>query len=207
VKFYSLGETSQPEFYLPYGQPYRNRATSAHATLVVRTDKAPSAAIPALRDHLRDVGQGLSVLNLRLMSGLLADATAPQEFRSLLIGTFAALGVLLAVLGVYGLVSYTTARRTREFAIRAAFGAQRRDVLLLIARQGTALALAGIMIGLVGAFWLNRAISGLLFGVSPTDPKTLAFSAALLFCSSLAACLIPARRAAKVDPKLALRYE
>ena len=207
VKFQWLGEPSQAEFYLPYGQPYRNHATPPHATLVVRTVEAPIATIPTLRQRLRKAGHGLSVLDLRLMSDLIAKTTAPQRFRSLVIGSFAGLGLLLAVLGVYGLVSYTTVRRTHEFAIRAAFGARRSDILLQILGQGTALVVVGILIGLIGAFWLNRIIAGLLFGLSPTDPKMLAFSAGLLFCTSAVACLLPARRAAKVDPMVALRYE
>jgi putative ABC transport system permease protein len=207
VKFQSLGELPQAEFYLPYGQPYRDQAAPPHATLVVRTGQPPAAIIPTVRDRVRDAGQGLLVLDSRSMSDLIAEASAPQGFRSLIIGCFAALGILLAVLGVYALVSYTTAHRTHEFAIRAAFGARQSHILLLVLWQGTGLVLAGILVGLIGALWLTRAISGLLFGISPTDPKTLAFSAGLLFFTSVAACLLPARRAAKVDPMVALRYE
>ena len=141
------------------------------------------------------------------MEQAVADATAQPLFYLLLLGTFAAVALILAAVGIYGVVSYSVSRRTHEIGIRIALGAKRSDVLKLVTGQGMILALVGTAVGAAGALPLARLISSLLYGVRPTDPVTFIVVAGVLAAVALLACYIPARRAAKVDPIVALRNE
>jgi putative ABC transport system permease protein len=141
------------------------------------------------------------------MDQLLADSLSRSRFTMLLLGIFAAVALLLAAVGIYGLIAYSVTQRAQELGIRIALGAERHDVLRLVLAQGTRLTLLGVAIGVLAAIAFSRLLSTLLFGVSATDPLTFAGVAALLAVVALAACFIPARRATKVDPMVALRYE
>jgi putative ABC transport system permease protein len=141
------------------------------------------------------------------MDQVLYTATARPRFLTFLLGLFAGIAVLLAAIGIYGIMSYTVAQGTREIGIRVALGAQRRDLFQMVVGRGLKLTLIGIILGVAGAFGLTRLMSNLLFGVSATDPLTFVGVAALLLIVALLASYIPARRATKVDPLVALRYE
>lgn len=149
----------------------------------------------------------IPVSDVQSMDDLMSVSVAQQWFNLLLLGIFAALALILASVGIYGLMAYGVSQRTHEIGVRMALGAQRRDVLRLVVGEGAKLALAGIVIGVLGALGLTRLMIGLLFEVKPTDPATFAAVAILLSVVALGACYIPARRAMKVDPMVALRYE
>jgi putative ABC transport system permease protein len=141
------------------------------------------------------------------MTALLSESVAQPRFNALMIGLFAALAFILAAIGIYGVINYDVTQRTGEIGVRMALGAQSRDVVRLILRQGILLTLGGLGAGIAGAFALTRLLSGLLFEVKPSDPLTYVLVSVLLAVVAIAACLIPARRATKVDPLVALRYE
>jgi putative ABC transport system permease protein len=141
------------------------------------------------------------------MEQFLADSLSRARFTMLLLGIFAGVALLLAAVGIYGLIAYSVTQRTQELGIRIALGAQRRDVLRLVLRHGTRLTLLGLALGIAAALGITRLLASLLFGISATDPLTFAGVAALLAFVALLACFIPARRATRVDPIVALRYE
>jgi len=141
------------------------------------------------------------------MDGIIADSLAERRFSMILLGIFAALALIMSSVGIYGVVSHLASQRTHEIGIRMALGAERRNVLRMVLAEGAKMALLGVAIGLVAAFALTRLIANMLFGISAHDPVTFAGVAGLLTLVALAACYVPARRAMKVDPLVALRYE
>ena len=202
VKQAKLDAPRTMQVYVPHSQ---NR--TGVMVLAVRTDRDALNYASSVRQQVSALDRDLAVSNVASMEEVLSDSVAARRFSTALLGSFAALGLLLAAVGVYGILSYSVAQRTREIGIRMALGAARTDVLSLVAGQGLRLALVGIAVGMVAAFALTRLMASLLFEVSSTDPVTFAAVTLLLFSVALLACYIPARRATKVDPMVALRYE
>jgi ABC-type antimicrobial peptide transport system permease subunit len=175
--------------------------------LAVRTAGDPHSVVSAVRAAVRDLDPSLPVSQVRTMTETLDAARSRPRFLATLLGLFSATALLLAAVGLYGVISYSVARRTTEFGIRMAMGAEAGDVVRLVAAQGLKLAAVGVVAGAAGALALTRLIRGLLFGVSSFDPLTFLAMAGLLAAVTAIACVIPAMRATKVDPLVALRYE
>ena len=197
------------EMHVPYWQasPHPPYPLFAPRDLVIRTTASPTSLVPAVRQAVRDVDPYQPLSSIRTMDEVLDRVTAQRRMGMILLTAFAALALLLAALGIYGVLSFFVVQHTREIGIRMALGAQRGNVLRLVVRQGMLLALVGITVGLTGAFALTRVMASLLYGVSATDPVTFVGVPLLLAGVALVACYVPARRAAKVDPMVALRYE
>ena len=176
-------------------------------TYFVRTAADPLTLLPAVKEKIREVNREQAFSSVATIDQLIARSLSQRRFNLLLLASFAVLALILAGVGLYGLISFMTAQRTCEVGIRMAFGAGRRDVLRLIVGQGMALTLAGVVIGLLASLVFTRLMQSLLFGVSATDPVTFVVIALILSAVPLLACYIPARRATKVDPMVALRYE
>ena len=179
----------------------------SYMTLIVRTDGDPVALAPAIRETVRRMDKDLPVVDLASMDKLLSVSLARARFSTVVLGGFAGIALLLAVIGTYGVLSYGVTERTHEIGIRVALGAKQADVLGMVLRQGLVLAASGVAIGMLAAFGVTRLMTSLLFGTSATDPVTYAGVVCLLAVVALAACYIPARRASRVDPMVALRYE
>ncbi|MGE0129985.1 MAG: ABC transporter permease [Blastocatellales bacterium] len=198
----SLNKTAEPAIYFSHRQfAYRSM------NVVVRTTAEPMSLANAARNEVWAVDRNLPVSNIKTMEQRLGDSIARPRFSALLLGLFAALALILAAVGIYGVISYAVEQRTHEIGVRMAMGARATDILTLVVGQGLALSLAGVGVGIAGALGLTRLISGLLYGVTATDPLTFVGMPALLVAVALLACWIPARRATKVDPMIALRYE
>jgi len=202
VKHFGLNQDARVSMFFPDRQQPGRRMF-----IVARTAADPMTLTSALKGAVAAMDKNLAVSNISAMDEIAAQSIGQQRFTLLLLGVFSALAVLLAVAGIYGVMSYVVAQRTHDIGVRMALGAQTRDVLKMVVVQGMALVLSGVGIGLVAALALTRFIRGLLFGVSAADPMTLASVAALLALVALAACYVPARRASKVDPMIALRCE
>jgi putative ABC transport system permease protein len=197
--------------YAPYG-PHAIRGSGADAppaqmTLVIEIAGEQVQIASELKNTVASVNHDVPVSQISPLKSWVAEAMAEPRSTSALFAVFAALALLLGAVGIYGVISYSVAQRTREIGIRMALGARRQEVLLLVVGQGAKLALAGVGIGIVGGLMLTRLMSGLLYGVHATDPVTYGEVAILLMLVALAACFIPARRAMRVDPMVALRYE
>jgi putative ABC transport system permease protein len=186
--------------YEPFAQ-----APNHFMTLVVRTESDPSAIIPAIRAKVLELDQELPLQRVTTLDKLISNSIRQQRFAAAVLSVFAGVALVLALAGLYGVISYSVAQRTRELGIRVALGAQVTDVMRLVLKQGMTFVLIGEVVGIAGAFALTRLISGLLFGVSPTDTKTFVTVAVSLFLVALVACYVPARRATKVDPLIALK--
>ena len=193
----------------PRGAMYRSykQVCRGRMSLVLRTQRDQADVTRAVRAELDQLDKDLPLENARTMTQLVESSVAQRKLPVRLLSGFAGMALLLAAIGLYGVLAYTVTQRTREIGIRAALGAQRADVIGLVLRQGMKLAAAGVLIGLAGAFALTRLIRSLLFGVAPTDPLTFVVIPVLLATVALLACWLPALRASKVDPIEALRYE
>ncbi len=176
-------------------------------TLILRTSVEPESLAAAARREILAIDKDQPVSDVRTMESWLAESISRTRFGTLLLGGFAGLALILAAIGLYGVMSHSVVQRQNEIGVRMALGAQARDVLGMVIKQGLALVLVGVALGLLGALALTRVLSSLLYGVSATDPMTFAAIALLLLAVSGIACYIPARRAARVDPLIAMRYD
>ncbi len=202
AKYQGLGLEAGPQTYVPHAQsPFPGMR------VIVRTSTDPLSLVGAVRSQIQSVDSEEGPTRFATMEQLVSESVSQPRFNAFLIGLFAVLAFILSAIGIYGVVNYEVTQRTGEIGIRMALGAKSADVLRLILRQGLVLTVAGLLAGVAGAFALTRFLSGLLFEVKPTDPMTYVVVSVLLGVVALAACLIPARRATKVDPLVALRYE
>jgi putative ABC transport system permease protein len=202
VRHDGLADNNLPQLYLPYLQN-----PSSIMDLLVRTTSDPLHWVNAVRSQVWAVDQHQPLFDTKTVEDIVADSFGRQHVLASLLGVFAAVALVLAAVGIYGLISYAVRQRTHEIGIRMALGAQSREVLGLVLRQGMGLALAGLVIGLFGALATAALLGNFVFGVKPADPASFAGVAFLLAGVALLACYIPARRATRVDPLLALHYE
>jgi putative ABC transport system permease protein len=202
VKHRRLWLPDDPESYLPYDQD-----PIGGMSIVVRSAADPMTLLPALRTQVHALDPELPLYKAQRMEDYLADSVAQRRFISLLCSIFAGAGLLLAVVGLFGVISYSVARRTHEIGVRVTVGAAKTDILRLILGEGMGITLVGVGVGLLGAVGLSRVVKSQLFGISATDPMTFLGVVVTLSLVALAACYLPARRAARVDPMVALRYE
>ena len=202
VKHKALETDVMPEAYFPYQQSPGN-----FMNLVVHTTADPLSMVPAIRSQISGIDKDQPVSDIMTMEQRLAKSVASSRFVMLLLGSFSVLALGLAAIGIYGVMAYLVTQRTQEIGVRMALGAQKHDVLGLVVGKGMALAIIGAVIGLGASLALTRLMRSLLFEVTPTDWLTFAIASTVLLTVALLACYIPARRATKVDPLTALRYE
>jgi putative ABC transport system permease protein len=202
VKHFGLDADARPEIYISSDQ-----APPDGPFMIVRTTTDPTSLASSVRAQVAGMNKDQPLNTIQTMDEVLSASVAQRRFNMTLLGLFAALALLLAAVGIYGVISYSVAQRRQEIGLRMALGAQARDVLAMIIAQGTKLALAGVGIGLVASLFLTRLMTSLLYGVSATDPVTYLAVSLLLVGLALLASYIPARRAARVDPMVALRHE
>ncbi|HKE57182.1 MAG TPA: FtsX-like permease family protein, partial [Pyrinomonadaceae bacterium] len=200
VKQNGLTRETRPHTYEPFAQ-----APDQFMTLIVRTNSDPQSLVPAIRSKVSEIDHELPVQSVRTLESMIANSLRQQRFTALMLSIFAGVATFLAAAGLYGVISYSVTQRTRELGIRVALGAQISSVMRLVLRQAMTFVLIGEVVGLVGAFALSRLFSGLVFGVTPTDALTFATVTVLLTVVALMACYLPARRATKVDPLVAIR--
>ncbi len=202
IKNYGVDHPVLVEVFVPFAQ-----RPGTGGTLVIRSTKDAAALAPAVRAAVESLDPDLPIYNVRTLASFVAENVAPRRLTVILLSLFAGVAFLLAAVGVYGVISYSVTQRHHEIGIRMALGASPRDVLSLVVGRGFRLVAAGVVVGAVAAFALTRLLSSQLFGVSSSDPLTFLAAAALLALAALAASYIPARRAMRVDPMIALRYE
>src|SRR6185436_11675306 len=202
VKQYGLAQEGREQVYFPYLQ-----RPTRQMYLAIKTPMDPLSLTNAVREQVLALDKDLPVYEIKSMEQLISSSLAERQLNMVLLAGFSLIALLLAAVGIYGVMSYSVAQRTHEMGIRMALGAKQSNVLTLVVRQGMTLALAGVAAGLVGALALTRLMTTLLYGVSTTDPLTFVAIAVILSAVALVACLVPARRATKVDPMIGLRYE
>ena len=199
-----LESDAKEEMYVPYMQPVLPLFS---LTVALRTSNDPAAMTSALRSAILEVDKNQPLVNVRTMEQSISNSLDEQRFRTLLLGLLAGLALMLSAIGVYGVMSYSVSLRTQEIGIRVALGAQWRDVFSLVIARGFALVGAGILIGGIASWLLSRLINQFLFGIHAGDPLTFFGVAVMLLVVAFLACYFPARRATRVDPIVALRYE
>jgi putative ABC transport system permease protein len=202
VRHETLDKEPYPQMYAPTAQQPRRTLT-----ILARSSTDTASTITAIRNQVKELDSNVPVFNVQTMEQILADSIAPPRFNAMLIVLFACLALILAAVGIYGVISYGVTQRRHEIGIRMALGARPSEILQMIVGQGLKLVLIGIGLGLVAVFLLTRLMSSLLFEVSATDPLTFLMVSLMLTGVALVACLVPARRAAQTDPMVALRYE
>jgi predicted permease len=203
VKQYSLdADPPRVAMYMPHSQE-----PAGSLYIVARTASDPSRMAASFAAQAKEIDPEIPVYSISSMQERLAGSLSQKRFSTLLLGLFAGVALALAAVGIYGVMAYVVAQRTREIGIRMALGAESRDVVKLVVRQGMAVATAGVMAGVAGALALTRFMSSMLYGVSAADPVTFVFVSVLLAGIALLACAVPALRATRVDPIVALRYE
>ena len=207
VKHYALDEEGREQIYFPHQQPLFGTYAAREMTLAIRTPVDPVAVTGAVREQVAALDRGLALYNVATMDQLVSVSVAQPRLNLSLLVAFAALALVLAAVGVYGVMAYAVTQRTQEFGIRVALGATASDVLKQVLAEGGLLAAIGLGLGLVAALILTRFMASMLFAVNPSDPLTLTAAAVILALVALAACYVPARRATRVDPLVALRYE
>jgi putative ABC transport system permease protein len=203
VKMESLNQNSdRVQGYFPYAQ-----VPSGGMTVIVKGSSDPNQLISSIRAAVKEIDPDQPIYNPRTMQEIRAESVAGERLNLTLLSLFAGIALVLAVVGIYGVMSYSVTQRTHEIGIRMAIGARPRDVFTMILGQGMKLALIGVAIGLLLAFLLTRLMETMLFGVAPTDVPTFAAISILLISVAVLACYLPGRRATKVEPTVSLRYE
>jgi putative ABC transport system permease protein len=203
VKMESLNQNSdRPQGYFAF-----NQLPAGGMTVIVKGTSDPNQLISSIRGALKEIDPDQPIYNPRTMYDIRAESVAPERLNLTLLSLFASLALVLAIVGIYGVMSYSVTQRTHEIGIRMAIGARPRDVFAMILGHGMKLAVIGVVIGLALAFALTRLMATMLFGVAPTDVTTFTVISALLISVALLACYLPGRRATKVEPTISLRYE
>ncbi|HEX8089936.1 MAG TPA: FtsX-like permease family protein, partial [Blastocatellia bacterium] len=203
VKFHSLDLNGiMPAVYVSHLE-----APQPSMALVIRTASDPASLTGAIREELKKIDKDQPMSRVSTMEQLLSESLSQKRFYTLLLSIFALIALIMAAVGIYGMMTYSVTQRTQEIGIRMALGARPRDVLRLVMGQNLISVLAGALMGLIGAFALTGLLSSLLYGITATDPSTFAVVVAALMATALLACYLPARKATKVDPLIALRHE
>lgn len=200
VKYNGLDQAADAVVYRPFAQqPHRA------PFLVVRTVGDPASLVSQLQSEIGTVDSGITIADVKTMSDVLSQVTLQPRFRTLLLAVFASLAIVIAAVGVYALIGYSVSRRSAEIGVRLALGAQSRQIRTMVLREGLVLALVGGAIGLGGAYGLSRLLTTLLYGIAPADPASFALATASVLIAGLTASYLPAVRAAKTDPVVAIR--
>jgi predicted permease len=207
IKSRTLGEDTRPVLFRSLDQTVASDPAFMGYSILVRSDGDPAAIVTSVRKQIRALDPGMAVYNIQTMQEHLRDAFFLPRLAATLFGVFGAIGLILAAVGLYGVMSYSVSRRTREIGIRMALGAQSGQVQRLIVRQGMALAAIALVVGLPAAFALSRLFTSVLYGIHSSDPATFTAVPIFLAAVALLACWLPARRAARVNPQIVLRCE